>query len=231
MKARLISLAVLMLVVFCLSRSELLAVQQTQQEDAALKLSTDLVSLNVSVFDRNGNAAMDLKKEDFRVFENGVEQSLSFFSTDETPVSWGLILDRSGSMQRMIRDVYQAALHVMDEGTNEDEMFVVTFNKRVELVADFTRNRRALQNSVAGLRADGNTALYDAVAFGLGRVRLGSHQKRVLVVVTDGEDNSSRTSLKDLVERAKEAGVLMSKLFRNVTCFNSIEMSHLFLFF
>lgn len=206
---RLFSGAVLMLLVFCLAGSELLAEQQAQQENSAVKLSTDLVSLNVSVIDRNGNAALDLKKEDFRIFENGVEQSLSFFSTDEAPVSWGLVLDRSGSMQRMIRDVYQAALHVMDEGTDDDEMFVATFNKRVDLVADFTKNRRALQNSVAGLRADGNTALYDAIAFGLDRMRLGSHQKKVLVVVTDGEDNSSRISFKNLVERAKEAGVLI----------------------
>lgn len=206
---RLISRIVLMLVVLCLAGNQLLAVQQAQQENPGVKLSTDLVSLNVSVFDRTGNAALDLKKEDLKVFENGVEQSLSFFSTDEAPVSWGLVLDRSGSMQRMIRDVYQAALHVMDEGTDDDEMFVATFNKRVELVADFTRNRRALQNSIADLRADGSTALYDAIAFGLDRMRMGSHQKKVLVVVTDGDDNASRVSFKNLVERAKEAGVLI----------------------
>lgn len=206
---RFIAATVLLLAVFWPAGSGLLARQREQQENSALKLSTDLVSFNVSVFDRNGKAAMDLKKEDFKVFENGVEQSLSFFSTDEAPVSWGLVLDRSGSMQRMIGDVYQAALHVMDEGTDDDEMFVATFNKRVELIAGFTRDRRALQNSVAGLRADGNTALYDAIAFGLDRMRLGTHQKKVLVVVTDGEDNSSRVSFKNLVERAKEAGVLI----------------------
>lgn len=206
---RFLTVAVLLLSGTWLPGSESSAQQRGQQESSALKLSTDVVSLNVSVFDRNGNAASDLKKDAFAVFENGVEQSLSFFSTDESPVSWGLVLDRSSSMKRMIGDVYQAALHVMDEGTDDDEVFVATFNTHVQLAADFTRDRPALQKSIAGLRADGNTALYDAVAFGLDRMRLGSHQKKVLVVVTDGEDNSSRISFKNLIERAKEAGVLI----------------------
>ena len=207
---RFTAVTVLLLALFWPAGGALSAFQQvTQQQDSALKLSTDLVSLNVSVFDRNGNAAMDLKKEDLRVFENGVEQSLSFFSTDEAPVSWGLVLDRSGSMRTMIQDVYQAALHVMDEGTDDDEMFVATFNTHVELVAGFSRDRQGLRNSVAHLRADGNTALWDAVAFGLERMQSSSHQKRVLVVVTDGDDNSSRLSFKELLERAKEAGVLI----------------------
>lgn len=206
---RLIAGTLLLLAVSWPADSNLLAQQRDQQENSALKLSTDVVSLNVSVFDRNGHAALDLTKDAFVVFENGVEQSLSFSSTDEAPVSWGLVLDRSGSMKRMIGDVYQAALHVMDEGTDDDEMFVATFNTRVQLVADFTRDRLALQKSIAGLRADGDTALYDAIAFGLDRMRLGSHRKKVLVVVTDGEDNSSRLSFKNLIERAKEAGVLI----------------------
>ena len=180
-----------------------------QQDSPAIRLSTDLVSLNVMVTGRQGRAIQGLKKEDFKVYENGVEQPLSFLSTDESPVSWGLVLDRSRSMERMIQDVYRAALHVMDEGTEDDEMFVVTFNRRVEMAADFTTDRRTLQNAIAGLRADGNTALYDAVAVGLDRMRQARHQKKVLVVVTDGDDNSSRMGFKALVERAKEAGVLV----------------------
>ena len=200
---------VLMLIMCLPPGSGSLAMHPAQQENSPLKLSTDLVSFNVTAFDRNGSAVLGLKKEDFKVFENGVEQPLSFFSTDESPVSWGLVLDRSGSMERMIQDVYRAALHVMDEGTEDDEMFVVTFNRRVEMAADFTTDRRTLQNAIAGLRADGNTALYDAVAVGLDRMRQARHQKKVLVVVTDGDDNSSRMGFKALVERAKEAGVLV----------------------
>ena len=198
--------------ILCAFGTASFARQQThkaQQESPGLKLSTELVSLNVLVTDRSGNAITGLEEKNFQVYENGVEQTITFFSTDDAAVSWGLVLDRSGSMQQMITDVYQAALHVMDDGTDQDEMFIVTFNKRAEMVSDFTTNRNVLQNSIIGLRADGSTALYDAVAFALNQIRHARREKKVLVVVTDGDDNSSRVRFRDLVERAKEEQVLI----------------------
>lgn len=179
------------------------------QEGNAIKLTTDLVSLNVMVTDQSGRAITGLTKDSFKVSENGVEQQVSFFSAEEAPVSWGLILDRSGSMMGMMREVYRAAVHVVDEGTEQDEMFIATFNQRAELVTDFTPDKHHLENSLLGLRADGMTALWDAVAFGLDRVKRGKHRKKVLVVVTDGEDNSSKLNFKRLIDRVEEADVLI----------------------
>jgi Ca-activated chloride channel homolog len=179
------------------------------QDPATLKLSTEMVSLSVTATDQKGKAVLGLKREDFKVYENGVEQRLDFFSTEETPVCWGLVLDRSGSMWDMIGDVYRAAVHVVDEGTEEDETFIVTFNKKVELVTDFISDKHRLENSILGLRAGGETALWDAISFGLKHLKEAKHRKKVLVVITDGEDNSSRTAFRNLVGQAEEAGVLI----------------------
>lgn len=179
------------------------------QDSTSLKLSTELVSLSVTVTDQKGKAVVGLKRGDFKVYENGIEQPLSFFSTEEMPVCWGLVLDRSGSMMDMIGDVYQAAVHVVDEGTEDDETFIVTFNKKVELVADFIADKHRLQNSILGLRASGETALWDAISFALDHLKEARHRKKVLVVITDGEDNRSRTAFRTLVARAEEAGVLI----------------------
>jgi Ca-activated chloride channel homolog len=185
------------------------AAAQEVSPDEKVTVETDLVLLRVTVSDRQGRAVLGLKQSDFRAFEDGVEQQVSFFNAEESPVSWGLVLDRSGSMAEMMREVYQAALHVIEEGTEHDEMFIVTFNSRPEVESEFTSDRHRLENSTLGLRAGGETALYDAVAFALDKVKTGRHRKKVLVVVTDGEDNASRMKFRRLVERAEEAETLI----------------------
>ena len=184
------------------------AAQEVGPEEKVI-VETDLVLLRVTVSDRQGRAVTGLKQGDFKAFEEGVEQPLSFFSAEESPVSWGLVLDRSGSMAEMMREVYQAALHVVDEGTQNDEMFIVTFSGKPEVESEFTSDRHRLENSTLGLRAGGETALYDAVAFALNKIKTGKHRKKALVVVTDGEDNASRLKFRRLVERAEEEDVLI----------------------
>lgn len=175
------------------------------QDRAAIRLTTELVSLDVSVTDHGGRAITGLTREDFKVYEDGVEQPTSFFSADEAPASWGIVLDRSGSMEGMIDEVYRAALDAIEQGTDDDDMFVVTFNEQAQLASDFTSDRNKLEGSVRGLRAHGETALYDAVALALDHLQRGRHKKRVLVVITDGGDNHSRLNFRDLVRQAAEA--------------------------
>lgn len=182
------------------------------QQDAPLdtiKIDTNLVVLRVTVNDQQGRAATSLKQEAFKIYEDGVEQQVGFFSAEESPVSWGLVLDRSGSMMEMMSDVYDAALHVIDEGTSRDETFIVTFNRKPELISDFMSDRHRLENSILGLRAEGETALFDAVDFALDQMKHAKNRKKVLVVVTDGEDNASRLKFRELIERAEEEEVVI----------------------
>ena len=195
-----------------------------KQAPSTIKVDTDLVLLNVAVADQKGEAVTGLERADFKVFEDGVEHSINFFSLEKAPVSWALVLDRSGSMSEMIGNVYRAAVHVVDEGSEDDEAFVVTFSEKSELASDFVSDRRKLRASVEGLRAGGGTALWDAVAFALDHLKHGQNQKKVMVIITDGEDNLSRVNFRDLVRRVEEENVLIY----TVGMFESSGLSGLF---
>src|SRR5947208_13451106 len=118
--------------------------------------------MDVGVKDKDSQPVRNLQAKDFRVFEDRIEQTISSFSTEESSVTWGLVLDRSSSMQGMMKDVHEAAANVLDQGTKHDEMFIMTFNNNAEIISGLTSDRRRLSNSLAGLQAEGNTALYDA---------------------------------------------------------------------
>lgn len=174
-------------------------------QEPTFRTSTNLVLLDVSVTDRKGRPVRNLDKGSFRVYEDGVEQPLTFFTYEQRPVSWGLVLDRSGSMIGMMDEVYNAALHSVEAGTPEDETFILAFDDRIELVRPFTTDHPSLVEAIKGISAGGTTALYDAVREGLQELKKGRHQKKVLIVITDGEDNASRIRFEDLLEKAKRA--------------------------
>ena len=181
----------------------------SDQGATVFSAGTELVALNVTVSYENNAGATDLTKERFKVYEDDVEQPVALFSDEAAPASWGIVLDRSASMNEMMGDVYKAALHTIDQGTDEDETFIATFDDRVEVVSDFTADKHRLENAILGLRARGGTALWDAARLGLEHVARGRHRKKVLVVITDGEDNSSATPFRALVEAAERAEVLI----------------------
>ncbi len=115
-------------------------------------------------------------------------------------------------MAGMIEEVYNAALHSVEAGTVEDESFLIAFNQSVDIVQDFTSDRRKLLRSARSIFAGGSTALYDAVALALDHIQNGRHVKKVLVVVTDGEDNASRFTFGRLLDMAKESQILIYTL-------------------
>lgn len=178
-------------------------------DNSTLQVPVDLVLLDVSVQDKEGQPVRNLQSKDFRVYEDRIEQPISSFSTEESSVSWGLVLDRSSSMKSMMKDVHTTAVNILDQGTKDDEMFIMTFNNRAEILSEFTSDRRRLANSVVGLQAEGKTALYDAVNTALDYIKQGKHRKKVLVVVTDGGDNSSRVRFSQLMDKVKESDVLI----------------------
>lgn len=197
----------LVLTLLCILAPAVLS--QDKSPEDVIVIDTELVLLRASVTDKQGKTVLGLKPENFKIYEDGVSQSVDFFSVEESPVSWGLVLDRSGSMMEMMRGVYQASLHVISEGTSRDEMFIVTFNEKPDMTSRFTDDRHALENSTLGLRAEGSTALYDAVSFALDEMKQGRFRKKVLVVVTDGDDNASRLSFRQLIGRVEEEEVII----------------------
>jgi len=111
-------------------------------------------------------------------------------------------------MHDMIEDVYEAALHAIEDATEEDESFIVTFNDQVDLISDFVSDKHRLENAIRGLRAGGQTALWDAVAFALNHTAKGRHRRRLLMVITDGEDNRSELPFR-ISDRAEREEVLI----------------------
>src|SRR5262245_59797240 len=105
--------------------------------DPTLRVAVDLVMLDVSVTDENGKFVKNLSKDSFKVYEDRVQQSPTFFSAEEAPVTWGIVIDRSGSMSDM-KAVYDAASHMINEGTAEDEMFLMTFSRKIDSISDIT---------------------------------------------------------------------------------------------
>lgn len=179
------------------------------QNDTLFKAETSLVLLDVTVTDRRGRAVAGFKPDDLFVYEDASRQDIAFFSDERRPTSWGLVLDRSGSMSGMMREVYNAALHSVKAATRQDDVFVITFNQDVTVVQDFTADHKQLLKVSRNLKAAGNTALYDAIALAIEHIKRGKHRKKVLVVVTDGEENASHVRFGELLDRVRESEVLI----------------------
>ena len=175
--------------------------------EGSIKVDVDLVMLHVTVTDRSGRPFTGLKPENFRLYDNGTEQAIHHFTTQDLPFTMGLVLDRSGSMSMVIDEVYQAAFHTIRASKPEDEFFILTFNDKIQLRQDFSTDRNLLQKRLKGIRAERRTALYDAVLAGLNYIHGGRHDKKALLIVTDGDDNSSESSFRYLLERVRQENV------------------------
>lgn len=185
------------------------AQDRSQKRPPLFRVGVETVFLKVSVTDPLNRYVTGLEKETFRVFEDKVEQSISYFGQHSAPISVGIILDVSNSMKdnNNLKKAKNALMRFLESENSEDESFLVTFNNRTILAQSFTNNGGSIQNKAAFQKASGSTALYDAVYMGLDQVKRGKNDKKALIVITDGEDNSSRYSPKEVREFAKEADV------------------------
>lgn len=177
--------------------------------DTPIKVDVGLVNLNVTVTDRTGQPYTALKTDNFRVYDNGVEQVIHHFSRDDVPFSMGLVLDRSGSMFMMMKEVYQAAFHTISSSKAEDEFFLEVFSDEVKTQQDFSTDRRVLEQQLKSIGAGGATALYDAILEGVDHIQRGHHDKKALLVVTDGADNASTHRFQEVLERARQESVAL----------------------
>lgn len=173
-------------------------------------VNTDLVTLTVTVTDNYGRYVSGLNKNAFTVFEDKQPQEITFFSDDDAPVSVGIVFDRTGSMGGdKIRRAREALAHFIQTSHDADEYFLIAFNTSVQLLADRTRDGTAVLNQLTFVNAHGNTALYDAVYVGLERVTHGTHSKKAILVISDGQDNSSRYTFSELKRALKETDVVI----------------------
>lgn len=178
-------------------------------EDAmpVIKTGTNLVTLNITVTDPYGRYVTGLSKEHFEVFDDKVPQKIQFFSDEDSPISVGLVFDVSGSMKGRLDRSQVALRRFCDSGHDNDEYFLVTFNSGARLSQDFTGDSRIVTNSLMLIEPKGQTALYDASYIAVEKVRQGRHARKAILIISDGQDNNSRYSFKELKQLVKESDV------------------------
>src|SRR5437660_2904555 len=181
------------------------------KQGSSIKVDVNLVVLHTTVLDDRQRFAEGLKSENFRVFEDKVEQKLAVFKREDVPVSMGLVVDNSGSMRDKRPKVNEAAITLVQASNPQDEAFVVNFNDDfyLDLDKDFTSSIAELKEALERIDSRGSTALYDAIVGSLDHLKKASRDKHVLLIVTDGEDNSSHYSLEKTIREIQKTDTVI----------------------
>jgi len=177
---------------------------------AQFRADARLVVLHASVVDRHGRLLTNLDRERFKVFENGEPQQVKIFKREDVPVSMGLIIDDSGSMAEKRSRVEAAALAMVRASNPQDEVFVVNFNDEASLDVPFTHDIHKMEQGLARIDARGGTAMRDAISASLDHMRQYAQlDKKILMIITDGNDNESNISLEKVVTRSNQMDTLI----------------------
>ncbi len=178
-------------------------------QDVKFSSTSNFVLLDVSVKNSKGGYAPDLSKDNFQVFENGKLQTITHFSREDVPVTIGLVIDTSGSMQTKYNEVVTAAMAFISASNPRDEIFIVNFNDAVSMglpaELPFSDNVNQLRAALSMARPEGRTALYDAITIALKHLQLGQRDKKTLVLVSDGGDNHSTHTLDEVRRMVQES--------------------------
>jgi Ca-activated chloride channel homolog len=172
---------------------------------STLHMDVDLALVNVTVTDPYNRLVTGLDPDNFRVFEDNIEQEVVTFSSEDVPISIGVIFDFSGSMANKIGKAREAAIQFFKTANPQDEFFLVSFNERAELTSAFTNSVEDLQSRMMLTSPKGRTALLDAIYLGLSQMRGARNSKRALLILSDGGDNHSRYNENDIKRLVKEA--------------------------
>jgi VWFA-related protein len=177
---------------------------------AQFRSDTRLVVLHASVTDKKGKLLTNLNGNAFKVYENGQQQTVKLFRREDVPVSLGIIIDDSGSMMTKRARVEAAALNLVRESNPQDEVFIVNFNDDAYLDVPFTNDMKKMEQGLARIDSRGGTAMRDAVVMSLDYMReKAKKDKKVLLIITDGNDNASNTTLEKCVQRANQTDTLV----------------------
>ncbi len=184
-----------------------------RQDDQVFKSGAELVVLHVNVFDKRSDAVPELPQSAFTVFEDDKPQDIEFFSAGDVPVTVGLVVDNSTSMLTEREMVVSGATAFAESSHPEDEMFAIVFNEYVRAglpgTIAFTKDRLQLRASLPRFTPGGKTAFYDAVIAGLDHLEKAGYQKRVLVVLSDGGENASRHTEREMLDRVSSSSALV----------------------
>jgi VWFA-related protein len=185
-------------------------VKDTPPPDTTFRSDTRLVVLHATVVDKSGKFVTNLQQSAFHVFENNVEQPIKKVLREDVPVSMGLIVDNSGSMRTKRARVEASALALVKASNPQDEVFIVNFNDEAFLDQPFSADIKELERGLSKIDSRGGTAMRDAIRMSIDYLKEnGKRDKKVLVVVTDGDDNNSSGSLENLIKASQQSEVLI----------------------
>ncbi len=174
------------------------------------RTDTQLVDLHATVVDKQGHLVLGLPESAFKLYEDNVQQVITNFRREDVPVSLGLIIDNSASMRDKRAKVASAALALVAASNSEDEVFIMNFNEEASLERDYTNNIKDLEEALKTINSRGGTAMRDALRMGIEHLRHGGKkEKKILLVVSDGEDNSSVETLDHVIQSAEQNGVII----------------------
>ena len=171
----------------------------------SVHIDVNLALVNVTVTDPYDRAVTGLESDNFRVFENNREQEIRYFSSEDVPISIGVIFDLSGSMANKVGKAKEATLQFFKTANPQDEFLLVGFTDHAELISAFSNSADDLQKRLSFSAAKGRTALLDAIYLGLSEMRTARNGKRALLIISDGGDNNSRYNEKDIKRIVREA--------------------------
>lgn len=177
---------------------------QSEKKPKPFVVTTNMVSVTVTVSDKNRRFVTGLTKHDFEVYDDNIKQEIALFSTADSPLTLGIVYDVSGSMNPLSRQSFHALRGLFEYSHSDDEYFVVSFNDRAKLIQDFTSVPNDIINRAVFIKPKGSTALFDAVYLALEKVKDGRHEKKALLIISDGEENSSRYSFGELRKALRE---------------------------
>lgn len=184
-----------------------ISVRQPTIHVSPIQMDVNMVVVNVTVTDPYDRVVTGLDQGNFQVFDEKVEQYIASFSTEDTPISVGLIIDSSGSMGDKIEKAKEATLQFFKTSNPQDEFMLINFNERPYLVSEFTAKVESLEGRLLFLKSGGKTALLDAIYMGLNQTMRASSTRKALLVLSDGGDNNSRYTERDIKRAVKESDV------------------------
>jgi Ca-activated chloride channel family protein len=180
---------------------------ELKNRPGSIRVDVNLVLIPVTVTDSYERPVVGLRKSDFHLFEEGVEQEISQFFRDEAPISVGIVFDASKSMNKKMNESREAVRQFLKMSMPGDEFFLMKFSDAPEQICDFTTETKDIEDTLPSIQADGWTSLYDAISLGVNKIKHARHGRKVLLVLSDGGDNNSRFTEHAILDFVKEADV------------------------